>query len=189
MRAIILTLVIALTGCNNYVVKKDHDFDHLGKNKGIVILSITNNNAGLFRGSNSFAPTITFRNIGTSEEFNVDGHVGTVWDKHIVNSDGHSIGRVVTLELDAGKYKISDFSTITTNNSFVHAKDKPAIEFNVRNNSAIYIGNVNFYIDEDNKKYGVSITDQSNRDLLEAKTKWPNLKLDKVVKSIAVNKI
>lgn len=189
MRAILLTLVFALTGCNTNVVKKDYDFDHLVANKGIVILSITNNNAGLYKGANSFAPTITVRNIRTAEEFQVDGIVGTAWEKHLLNNDGHPIGRVVILDLDAGAYTISNFSTVITGTSYYSAKDKPNIVFNVRKSEVIYIGNVNFYIDEANVKFKVSVTDRSDRDLPHAKIKWPNLRLDKIVTSIATNKM
>ncbi len=184
MRYVLLTIVLLLSGCGPNVVKKDYKFDQFDGRHGAVILSITNNNAGIYRGGNSFAPTITISSMDTGEEFDVDGHVGTVWEKHILNSSGHSIGRVVAIELEAGLYKITDFNT-STYTTLYRAKDKPDIRFSVSQGCTSYIGNVNFYLDESTSKYRVTVNDKSDRDLLHAREKWPNLRNDHISIEIA----
>ncbi len=190
MRRIILVLMLLITGCvaNSSVITKNYDFQNIGTNKGIVILSITNNDSGYYRGGNSFAPTITITNVLTSEETYVEGMVGTLWEKHILNNEGFPIGRVVALELEEGLYSISNFKTMIMFNRSYSAKHRPNVEFKVVSGMVTYAGNVNFYIDESAGMYQISVTNQARRDLEDAKNKWTNLKLDDVVIDIAENK-
>ena len=181
----LLILLFASSCASVGTVSDDYSASRLAGDS-LLVLSVTNRNAGYFNGVNQFPPNLKIRNTDTGDSFTLKGLVGTAWDRHLENEKGWTIGRVIAMELPPGNYQVYDWEAVKAPlHVYGESVDKPEIVFELFPGQATYIGNIDLYINPDTEKYLLNVYDERERDFKEVRAKWPSLDVEKIEISLA----
>jgi len=192
MKIIISSIfAILLTGCaapfSTPNVNPNFKTGDIETGTAVVILSITNNQAKQRNGLNSLPPQIYFFNEDKTQKLNILGNAGSFFEKHIVNEDNWTIGRVAAIRVTPGKYKFTGFNTtINLFQVYSAAKDIADLSFTVMPNEVVYIGNIDLYNLPSSEKYSISVSDEFPRDSIHIQEKWPNISIKDIKKRLAL---
>lgn len=182
---------LMLSACATSNVSSSIRATELKQGTGLIILSLTNKDAVYLGGLNQMAPTLRFVQEQTKDVIAIEGIKGTVFEKHIENDNGWTIGRVAAVELPVGTYRLQGLSVPSIPyHPSGDSIDVPNVSFLVKEKETTYVGNINvvFISDKDNFRtahYVLTVNDELLRDIEHVKIKWPNLDLSVIKKDIA----
>jgi len=158
----------------------------LGNETAVFIFSITNNQAKQWSGMNATPPKIFFKSENNTRTISVIGNAGTLFEKHILNQDNWTIGRVAAIRVSPGTYKFAGYETVNQlYQSYSASAEIADLTFTVKPNEIVYIGNVDLYILPSGQGYHVTVTDKFERDSTHVQEKWPNIKMSNIERRLA----
>jgi hypothetical protein len=187
MRTIFYIVVaIAVSACATPGLNSNFSPQSIRAGNGVLIASVTNGKANYFNGANQFPPKLIFVESLRGNELTLEGLVGKVFDRHIVNDRNWPVGRVIALEVVAGKYKFKSFSTPHVA-YHIQASSREAIPlcFTVNPGEVVYIGNLDLVLNQGASRYSFDVADKSDRDFSHVGEKWPKLSGETIVKRLA----
>lgn len=181
-----IVVALAVSACAAPGLSSNFSPQSIRSGHGVLIASVTNGNANYLNGANQFPPKLVFVESLQGNELTLEGLVGTVFDKHIVNDRNWPVGRVVALEVAAGKYKFKSFSTPHVA-YHIQASSKEVIPlcFTVNPGEVVYVGNLDLVLNQGTSRYSFNVADKSGRDFSHVGEKWPKLSGETIVKRLA----
>ena len=192
MRSLFLGIfTILLFGCASPFttpnISSNFQPTELGNESAVFIFSITNNQAKQWNGLNAVPPKMFFKSEDNTRRISVIGNAGTLFEKHILNQDNWTIGRVAAIRVSPGKYQFAGYETVNhVYDSYSVSEDVADLTFTVKPNEIVYIGNVDLYVLPSGQGYHVTVTDKFERDSTHVQEKWPNIKISNIEKRLAI---
>ncbi len=166
----LLLLSLGLVACSSIPSNVPADYQvQAGDDKGLVVMSLT------YSGTCGFSHFLRMhaqgRHVGLLIPF--DGHADwTAGDDVCPIAKERYTGRLVVLELPAGRYDIDGYFSLTLKRKF-YPDENPPITVTVRAGQAVYVGNFHVHIGD---THYVRLTgEQTNRDLELLQKRYPRI--------------
>ena len=170
-----ILLIFSCVSNSNLIVKSDVN---IGPNIGVILVSVTKNN-----GSDAW---FYYKKRGTKEAIRMDA-VGIFNDADINLSEEKKRGRLLAIKAEPGIYDLTGWDmyvyTYPNSTKYIGPKEFEPIEFTIKEGEITYLGNLHLDAIVSKNFFGAKIpfdatskiSDDSKRDLISLKEKYPNI--------------
>ncbi|HRE17622.1 MAG TPA: hypothetical protein PLW86_11270 [Rhodocyclaceae bacterium] len=159
-----LFVIASLAGCANFNVKESYKLSS-GEKKGLLVMS-------LFDTMNEPA-MLDYRPFGSlSKDYDLSIMIGNIQDPPDWKNPR---GRLVVAEIPAGKYEFFRWRSGRGSFTTYESVQPFSIPFTISEGKATYIGSVMVDVRESTKKFKLSVTDGSERDLSLLRQRFRNI--------------
>ena len=188
----LLPLLLFLTGCITLTLNVSKDYSLIGnEDVGLVIVSLTQSGQRI-KNHNYLYRGITNKIKGSLPATNI--HINNDWEPSKTSPQVAYIGRLAVIELPKGEYEFYSWKgniDIGITMWRIYSSNEFSFRFKVIPGRAVYIGNLDMYLDIEKKRsdiiirnIDIKIYDMSYRDLILLYDKYPQIILDQVITDI-----